>query len=114
MWLGINDLSQEGKWRTQRGQIQTYFNWAPGQPDNLDNENYSSMLLRNGLWNDMPSDPLFFVFCTYIIEGTDPGYASQDMQATTQEPECYNSNCTRAPAHIVIVISTIVTILSLS
>ena len=29
-WLGISDIDVEGEWRNDKGDLQTYFNWASG------------------------------------------------------------------------------------
>ena len=36
-WLGIDDIKVEGEWKTENGDLQTYFNWANNQPDNWKN-----------------------------------------------------------------------------
>ena len=38
IWLGVTDKDSEGTWTNQHGLPQTYFNWYPGEPNNLNNQ----------------------------------------------------------------------------
>ena len=57
IWIGINDISQEGDFRyASDGKPLTYTNWNPGQPDDSGN-NEDCVLLWNKYefkWNDAP------------------------------------------------------------
>ncbi len=53
LWIGLNDLDQEGTWVWSSGQPVTYENWAPGQPDNDINQNRVLMQPgQDGQWDD--------------------------------------------------------------
>jgi hypothetical protein len=34
-WIGVNDAANEGTYKTQKGNTQTFLPWAAGQPDNV-------------------------------------------------------------------------------
>ena len=63
LWIGLNDVQQEGTFVWASGQPVTYTNWAPGQPDNnpfYGGEDYVHMVQKGnvyghpaGTWNDM-------------------------------------------------------------
>ena len=76
-WLGISDVAVEGQWRTNNGDLQTYFNWSPGQPDNaagIQDYAYSGGCCGpNGKWDDGQLDlGNLHALCTYTIPGTAP------------------------------------------
>ncbi|XP_037071056.1 CD209 antigen-like protein E [Pollicipes pollicipes] len=50
-WIGFNDLAQEGQFRWTDASVVNYTNWAPHQPDNL-NDSDCVFLLPNGQWDD--------------------------------------------------------------
>lgn len=52
VWVGLDDRAVEGTWSWQSGASQ-WFNWAPLQPDNSNNEDCAS-LSPSGTWNDLP------------------------------------------------------------
>jgi hypothetical protein len=67
LWIGLNDAGQENIWQWISGAPVTYFNWAPGEPNNggglFPSENH--VLIWNpssgfppGSWNDAPSNQL--------------------------------------------------------
>jgi len=54
-WLGGEDTANEGDWRWVADGSNdpfTYTNWAPGEPNNLFNEDYLYMYGATGRWND--------------------------------------------------------------
>lgn len=51
-WIGLDDKTVEGTWSWQ-GTSAVWFNWAPGQPDNSNNEDCASIMATGG-WNDLP------------------------------------------------------------
>ena len=61
LMIGFTDEAQEGQWRWTNGDVVTYANWAPGEPNNgqgiFPYENvavmYGASDPRAGLWNDM-------------------------------------------------------------
>jgi len=66
-WLGASDVTVEGEWRwvsgPETGQLLTYTNWGPGEPNNVGNEDYA--IFNNpwggGMWNDRPDTTAFYV-----------------------------------------------------
>ena len=46
-WLGIDDANVEGEWRTETGDLQTFFKWdsEDGQPNNWKEQDKESHLL---------------------------------------------------------------------
>ena len=51
LWFGFNDIASEGDWVWASGEAVSYTNWWPGQPDNVNNEDYAYMG-QNGGWGD--------------------------------------------------------------
>ncbi len=50
--FGLNDYTTEGTWSNMYGDLALYSNWAPGEPNNFQNEDFASMS-SNGQWNDI-------------------------------------------------------------
>jgi len=53
VYIGLNDVAQEGTFVWRDGTAPTYTNWASGQPDNSGNEDYVELRSESGLWNDI-------------------------------------------------------------
>ena len=82
IWFALTDEAVEGQWRidagpeagtlikTSNGQtagniVGQYNNWAGGEPNNSNNEDYAVTKWGGGTqWNDLPNN----FFCPYIIE----------------------------------------------
>ena len=66
IWIGANDLEQEGDWRWPDGSaVAGYARWAMGQPnDNLAREDCAVLHSGLGEWND--------VACTETVFGVNP------------------------------------------
>ena len=71
-WLGLNDKSYRGMWRTDNGQSQSYFNWAKGEPTNFFGGEDFVYMKSDGTWNDNYHWHKHPFMCTYTIEGTSP------------------------------------------
>lgn len=65
IWIGLNDLASEGNFVWTNGDPVTYTNWAPGEPNNNNNEDIVEMSTTSGLWNDAKVSG---VVPTYIAE----------------------------------------------
>ncbi|MDO4882038.1 MAG: RICIN domain-containing protein, partial [Oscillospiraceae bacterium] len=52
LWLGATDSYEEGKWKWITGESIFYQNWADKEPNNYDDEDYMSMYINSGKWND--------------------------------------------------------------
>lgn len=67
-WIGFNDIAVEGTFGWINGEPVTYTNWAPGEPNNLGNEDFVVMnWSAPGNWNDLPDagpgfQPTFGIF----------------------------------------------------
>lgn len=56
LWIGFNDIEQEGTWVWSSGQEAPYTNWAGGEPNNNGDEDFAVMnWIEPGLWNDLPN-----------------------------------------------------------
>ncbi len=71
-WIGMNDAKSEGTWEWVSGQVVTYTNWYPSEPNNWypAGEDYGTMNFGNpGKWNDIGSDSSEWPFTTVgVIE----------------------------------------------
>lgn len=68
-WMSATDTDTEGTyvWQTgpEAGDVLTYLNWAPGEPNNLGNEDYIHFnWASGGRWNDIPGHTTY----GYVIE----------------------------------------------
>ena len=52
LWIGFNDIAVEGEWVWTSSEPVTYTNFSPGNPDNVNNEDYAYMIPPSGMWND--------------------------------------------------------------
>ncbi|MFM7200126.1 MAG: CotH kinase family protein, partial [Myxococcota bacterium] len=53
VWLGANDLEEEGVWRWADGSPVLYTHWGAGEPNNSGEEDCAE-LVTTGYWNDLP------------------------------------------------------------
>jgi len=53
VWLGLNDAKTEGTFVYSSGQTPSYTNWEPGEPNNVNDEDYVAMYSGNGRWVDV-------------------------------------------------------------
>jgi hypothetical protein len=60
-WIGLDDRAVEGTWSWQTSSA-TWFNWAPMQPDNSNNEDCASTTPA-GTWNDLPCAGMAAAVC---------------------------------------------------
>ena len=57
LWIGLNDRDVEGDFVWVSGEPVTYTNWAPGEPNHLNHQDYVQMDHRDdGLWHDVTSE----------------------------------------------------------
>jgi len=55
LWIGFTDEVTEGVFKWANGEAVTYTNWAPGEPNNVGNEDYAEFNAGGaGKWNDLP------------------------------------------------------------
>lgn len=55
VWIGFNDVANEGAFEWSDGSRVTYTNWNGGEPNNANGtEHYTELLGSSGKWNDMP------------------------------------------------------------
>jgi hypothetical protein len=56
LWIGLNDAASEGTFVWVSGEVSAYTHWAPGEPNNLGNEDFVCYFPPNhqspGSWND--------------------------------------------------------------
>ena len=55
IWIGANDLDVEGQWKwVSDNSIIEYNAWAPGEPNDQENEDCGHLRDENSEWNDIP------------------------------------------------------------
>ena len=71
MWIGINDIEQEGLFVAVDGREISWTNWGPGEPNGGLNENAVEIRIgRNPIhWNDVTVKKLQKFICAINIEG---------------------------------------------
>lgn len=68
-WIGYTDELVENSFGWTDGSPVTYTNWAPGEPNNLGNEDYTVMNWSGGdQWNDLPNDAFAFGIMERAVE----------------------------------------------
>ena len=70
-WLGISDDNIEGKWKTDKGDLQTYLPWRSSSEVNY---NYAFVQTYVEGWSksDDTESTKYYAICSYIIAGTAP------------------------------------------
>ena len=53
MWIGLNDLSQDGTWVWTNGSPLRYRAWAPGEPNAYGREACVELFADRWNWNDL-------------------------------------------------------------
>ncbi|MFN6146384.1 MAG: lectin-like protein [Planctomycetota bacterium] len=52
-WIGLNDRAVEGQWVWSSGELESYRNWSPAEPNGGNNEDCAHMwFTQAGFWND--------------------------------------------------------------
>ena len=64
IWIGINDLDQEGKFVYLDGSDVSFTNWNSGEPNNYGGDEDAVETRNDGLWNDMPIDSFNRFICS--------------------------------------------------
>ncbi|AFW94016.1 MULTISPECIES: bluetail domain-containing putative surface protein [Nostocales] len=82
LWIGLTDEVTEGTFKWVSGEISTYTNWLPGEPNNgWDGEDYVEMNFGSpGKWNDSSSNQ----FRRGIVEITSPTYTPIESTGNTK------------------------------
>lgn len=61
VWLGLTDQTVEGTFVWSSGEVVTYTNWFPGEPNNLTNEDFAIIgATLAGRWNDAHGTDLYY------------------------------------------------------
>ena len=112
VWLGLNDAKTENTFVWSSGETSAYTNWDPGEPNNVDNEDYVAMYSANGRWvdvKDLPNPP--GIGQVYGVVEADAAAAIYVVQGPVTNPanghtyyRLSNSNWTDAEAFAVNVV----------
>ena len=72
IWIGINDIDQEGEFVAVDGSDITYKNWDSGEPNN-ENKTEDAVVIRTwtdtGAWNDYDEKKQARFVCSFRIQG---------------------------------------------
>lgn len=82
LWLGALDTYSEGTWRWITGEKMNYVNWADGEPNDNNDEDYLMLYKNSGKWNDAHdiyndfSDSYGFI-CEYELNDSKLNYTPE-------------------------------------
>ena len=61
LWIGATDENVEGQWEWVTGELWSYTNWQPGEPNNWGGEDYCHKMAGTDKWVDLPDNPAAIV-----------------------------------------------------
>ncbi len=113
--IGFTDQTIEGTFVWSNGQPVTYTNWYSGEPNNVNNEDYTQVY-TNGAWNDMSGISRFVieVICTPVALSSGPasgGSFSVGTTAVTYSATDASGNVGTCSFNVVVSDNTIPTII---
>ena len=74
IWIGINDIEEEGNFVAVDGRDISWTNWGTGEPNGDANENAVEIRTNFGnVWNDIPASSSLKFVCSLNIEGSIKG-----------------------------------------
>lgn len=89
IWIGVNDMNEEGNFVNMLNETVNYTNWAPDEPNNaipfdfgLWNDS-DCVMIKSGKWNDTPCSR----FYSY------PALCSQRYNITLTTGKCSECQC---------------------
>ena len=92
LWIGCNDIKEEGKWLhcpLQGGNQSLYANWKDRQPNNVGGADCGVMSLPgNGQWDDQSCGLLRHVVCEFPIQYSRPKFC-----LTTEDDGSVSHKC---------------------
>lgn len=78
IWIGLNDIIEEGRFVSEDGRDISFTKWELGEPhsflqingeDNERSDEDGVVLRKNKFWNDRPINALFSFVCIFNIVG---------------------------------------------
>ena len=69
-WLGVNDIVEEGSYKTYYDDATSYLNWGPQQPSSLSASDQDCIVTSGGWdygWDDTECDRANGVLCTHVV-----------------------------------------------
>ncbi|XP_071511496.1 C-type lectin domain family 19 member A-like [Diadema antillarum] len=67
-WIGLNDVSNENNFAYSDGTAYDYQHWAPGEPNNDDNEDCIHLWKNTKEWNDRECSSELAYVCKMALE----------------------------------------------
>ena len=67
VWIGVNDIDEEGTFVSTDGSVLTYTNWRTGEPNNNGIDGDAVAIRTYGLWADDQLTVRYKFICIYNI-----------------------------------------------
>jgi Pregnancy-associated plasma protein-A len=94
VWLGLTDVAAEGTYVWPTGEPFSYAKWAPGEPNDLNGEDYVEMYPTVGTWNDIHAYSGWANYAVAEVEVVICGdYGTLSCFETHPTPFCSNAAC---------------------
>jgi len=91
-FIGGTDENVEGVWEWITGEAWNYSNWAPGEPNDKNGEDYLMMINVRGRWNDLKNTASTYFICEWGFNPELPSPLYVDLNGVCNgNSPCYTS-----------------------
>ena len=67
VWIGVNDIDEEGTFVSTDGSVLTYTNWNTGEPDHRSGDDAVVLRWSDGFWADLQLTYRYRIICIFDI-----------------------------------------------